>query len=636
MLEKLAEINWSEHSHAYGPADDVPELIRALASPEASVREGAWWDLYGTIYHQGSVYSATVQVVPFLIELLSYPEVADKHQILLYLSHLGRTQSYLDPQTPQSYEGYVLPTCQAVAAGAPVYVQFLASGQEQLQVTALCVLAWCGPESVPAVVQQAPQISRLALRVLLLLAVGRMADKGHLLFAEAELHEEKVVQLAGTLAWAYAAGENLPPEALKKLQQLLQNPSYYSQLSALLAQTQDGLGLVVDYVTRLSHDQQAFLAPWLGDILEVVEQEQEALGLARLLLQLAFPEKLEKGTPAGALTPFQRQILINIARSESAWQISGNLMGHLRRAGLRVMSQNDLKTYLGFDTRVEVFVVTPQEVGEASELCQTLGRENWLDVPWLFAYGNTDILDEEIPERADEFPPAVMGDAKQIANLLYQQAVKTHFAKLTSFRFYPQLKSYQLELICYRLGWQVHSSPQTKPREVEQTPAETSAPPIKGIAYNELDNFQKREMKQIVEQLHTQQWKESQRWQKFVSSSPEMRVAPLVIGKYFAAEANLEVGWWLYDEWLAEQTGERLGEPYLKLAIGRKDLSEWLVLRLYAAGQWSEVLTVLGQFQNELTIDNVGQGFIPAVCQVIGRVVVDLGHGQLVEARQKE
>lgn len=630
MLEKLAEINWSEYRHAYGPADDVPDLLRALASPEASVREGAWWDLYGTIYHQGSVYSATVQAVPFLIELLSYPEVEDKHQILLYLSHLGRTQSY------EFVDEWVKATAEAVAAGGRLYGQFLASGQEQLQVTALCVLAWCGAEYVPIVVQQAPQISRLAVRVLLLLAVGRMADKGHLLFAEAELHEEKVVQLAGTLAWAYAAGENLPPEALKKLQQLLQNPSYYCQLSALLAQTQDGLGLVVDYVSRLSHDQQAFLAPWLGDILEAVEQEQEALGLARLLLELAFPEKLEKGTPAGALTPFQRQILINIARSESVWQISGNLMGHLRRAGVRVMSQNDLKTYLGFDTRVEVFVVTPREVGEAAELCQTLGRENWLDVPWLFAYGNTDILDEEIPERADEFPPAVMGAAKQIANLLYQLAVKNSFAKLTSFRFYPQLKSYQLELICYRLGWQVHSDPQSKPRQVAQAPAEVHTPPVKGIAYNELDNFQKREMSQLIKQLHQQKWKETQRWFQFVTSTPETKVTPLLIGKYFATEANLELAWWLYDEWLAEQTGERLGEPYLKLAIGRKDLTEWLVLRLYAAGQWTQVVELLGQFQDELTIENVGQRFIPAVCQVIGRVVVDLGYGQLVEASQRD
>lgn len=33
MLEQLSSINWSDLSHAYGSAEDVPQLLRDLTSP---------------------------------------------------------------------------------------------------------------------------------------------------------------------------------------------------------------------------------------------------------------------------------------------------------------------------------------------------------------------------------------------------------------------------------------------------------------------------------------------------------------------------------------------------------------------------------------------------------------------------
>ncbi len=33
MLEGLNDINWQRLTHAYGPATDVPDLIRKLTSP---------------------------------------------------------------------------------------------------------------------------------------------------------------------------------------------------------------------------------------------------------------------------------------------------------------------------------------------------------------------------------------------------------------------------------------------------------------------------------------------------------------------------------------------------------------------------------------------------------------------------
>jgi hypothetical protein len=38
MLEGLKGVRWGELSHAYGPADDVPDLIRAVASANKAKR----------------------------------------------------------------------------------------------------------------------------------------------------------------------------------------------------------------------------------------------------------------------------------------------------------------------------------------------------------------------------------------------------------------------------------------------------------------------------------------------------------------------------------------------------------------------------------------------------------------------
>jgi len=56
MLKGLEAINWGSLHHAYWTASDVPPLLRALASPRRKERSSAVYELYGNIYHQGTVY----------------------------------------------------------------------------------------------------------------------------------------------------------------------------------------------------------------------------------------------------------------------------------------------------------------------------------------------------------------------------------------------------------------------------------------------------------------------------------------------------------------------------------------------------------------------------------------------------
>ena len=77
----LDQVDWSAVEDAYGPATDVPALLRALVSGNPDHREFACRLLHGTIWHQGNVYSATAAAIPFLYNLLEADGPHDKEAI---------------------------------------------------------------------------------------------------------------------------------------------------------------------------------------------------------------------------------------------------------------------------------------------------------------------------------------------------------------------------------------------------------------------------------------------------------------------------------------------------------------------------------------------------------------------------
>lgn len=78
MLD-LDSPRWSQLSHAYGPATDIPPLLRQLKHfPSSENNAEPWFTIWSALAHQGDVYSASFAAVPHVVGYLAQaPTKAD-------------------------------------------------------------------------------------------------------------------------------------------------------------------------------------------------------------------------------------------------------------------------------------------------------------------------------------------------------------------------------------------------------------------------------------------------------------------------------------------------------------------------------------------------------------------------------
>ncbi|WP_339155221.1 HEAT repeat domain-containing protein [Actinomadura luteofluorescens] len=88
-LAGLDGIDWAGLDHAYGSAEDVPGLLRALSSSDEEKREAAVGELFTNIFHQGSRYGASAAAVPFLVALAADPDTPERTWPLYLASALA-------------------------------------------------------------------------------------------------------------------------------------------------------------------------------------------------------------------------------------------------------------------------------------------------------------------------------------------------------------------------------------------------------------------------------------------------------------------------------------------------------------------------------------------------------------------
>ena len=120
---------WGSLSHAYGSADDVPGLLRALeASPRPTIdyQDEPWFTLWSSLCHQGDVYTASYAAVPNIVRIA------------------------LEADWPIDFSFLMLPTAIEIARGeerAPLVPDFLeAAYRAAIEALVDCVLRHSGQE----------------------------------------------------------------------------------------------------------------------------------------------------------------------------------------------------------------------------------------------------------------------------------------------------------------------------------------------------------------------------------------------------------------------------------------------------------------------------------------------------------
>lgn len=146
MLERLDTIRWAELHHAYGPAADVPTQLRGLVASDRKTRDKALWELFGNIWHQGTVYEATAHAVPFLWEILIHTADCDPVGIAHLIGQIACGGGYRDADDPRNrWEDWTRAARAAVRQGLAAAVPLLTSEDPTLRVMTVHIFT-CFPE----------------------------------------------------------------------------------------------------------------------------------------------------------------------------------------------------------------------------------------------------------------------------------------------------------------------------------------------------------------------------------------------------------------------------------------------------------------------------------------------------------
>ncbi|MEE1741468.1 PBS lyase [Streptomyces sp. BE147] len=183
MFAGIDEVDWASMEHAYGPADDVPGLLRGLASADPAEREMALDGMYGAVHHQGDVYACTLACIPFLFELAVDPGVQDRGSVVELLTSIGGfdldedDEDEIDEDEIEGAANYAMAAA-AVTAGAGVFFELIADEDPGVRLAAPLALATLHrhPVRVLALLRERlPVEADEEVRLALVEAAGRVA-----------------------------------------------------------------------------------------------------------------------------------------------------------------------------------------------------------------------------------------------------------------------------------------------------------------------------------------------------------------------------------------------------------------------------------------------------------------------------
>jgi hypothetical protein len=91
-MSAIAAVEWGGLCHAYGSADDLPAQLAAITVGDQATRETAWWNVWGNIHHQGTIYAATVPAVPIVVKLAEWVNHPDRAEAIFFLRAVAKAE----------------------------------------------------------------------------------------------------------------------------------------------------------------------------------------------------------------------------------------------------------------------------------------------------------------------------------------------------------------------------------------------------------------------------------------------------------------------------------------------------------------------------------------------------------------
>jgi hypothetical protein len=240
MLARLDDIDWDSMSHAYGPATEVPGLIRGLASDDPATRESALDAMYGGVHHQGDVYDCTLAVIPFLLEIAGVPGLPGRGPVLELLASIGGIEGGMAHDMPDRDGMYWATARRMVEDAREQLAPLLDDPDPEVRRAAPMVLLACRDDAaslLPAFLARASgeadeqaraALVRAACELARLGAAGRVADVdtaavGGWLARQVADGDSPAVRRADALAeLARCAPDLLPPDPVPMAARLLE------------------------------------------------------------------------------------------------------------------------------------------------------------------------------------------------------------------------------------------------------------------------------------------------------------------------------------------------------------------------------------------------------------------------------
>jgi hypothetical protein len=324
MLKGLDSVNWGQLRHAYGPADDVPDALRLLVSSDEEERSEGLEELIGTIWHQGTVYSATAAAVPFMVEIATCRSVAGRAEVLGLLgaiveSNDGPRDAHLAALERIDQIRFLLGDGDPVVRAAAAYV--LGGFPEQA--------ASVGPALRGAIDREQDALARAGM----LLGVASLLDASPPAIAwlqdRVSHGKDPRERFAAAVALARAAREATPAVAIALLAAASTDPDGASARFEGLPWDMGAERLAGEALVAAGRAAEAALP-----VLFVALRTAEAVAASFILddaLAIVFPAPLRPGAP---LRPDQLGLLRALIDADALWGSPNLFSMNLRRYGL--------------------------------------------------------------------------------------------------------------------------------------------------------------------------------------------------------------------------------------------------------------------------------------------------------------